>query len=147
MTRSEYEARRRRLDEELHIAMDLLKAGHRARVQMLDLMWSTAVEGTATPSAPEPEPIPAAPPPPEPEVKFRRRGPGELVDEVIALLPRLGERFTKDDVENGLEEPADRASIYRVLRELEAAGWLWTEQSGKGRNPTIYGQTQRKTAD
>ncbi|HWM90513.1 MAG TPA: hypothetical protein VN493_07065 [Thermoanaerobaculia bacterium] len=132
MTRSEYEARRRRLDEELRVAMDLVKAGHQAQVQMLDLLWRTAKAAAAD------SPIPTAPPLPEPEPRPRRRGPGELMDEMMALLPQLPQLFTKDDVGKALSEPADRASLLRVLRELESAGWLRTESRGRGRYPTSY---------
>ena len=57
MTRSEYEARRRRLDEELRAVLEAVQAGHQARVQLLDLMWGMASTGT-----PEPEATPPAAP-------------------------------------------------------------------------------------
>ncbi|MFL6199722.1 MAG: hypothetical protein ACJ76J_11125 [Thermoanaerobaculia bacterium] len=137
MTRSEYEARRRRLDEELRIVLEAVQAGHQARVQLLELMW-----GMSNTGAPEPEAPPAAAPmPPEPEPRPRRRGAGELLDELMEILPRLPERFTKDDIESALKEPADRASLFRLLRELERNGWIRTETPGRGRNPAVYRQT------
>jgi len=60
------------------------------------------------------------------------------MEEVEEILPQLPALFTKADVEKALEEPADRASLYRVLQELEQAGWLKTETPGRGRNPTVY---------
>ena len=128
MTRDEYEVRRRRLDEEMRAAIELVKAGHQAQVQALDVFWRTS--GGA---APEPE----APPPPEPR-RPRRRGVGELREEVKEILPRLPALFTKDDVEKALTEPADRASLFRVLQELEEEGRIKTEAPGRGRNPTVY---------
>lgn len=136
MTRNEYEARRRRLDDELRAAMELLKAGHQAQVQMLDLLWKLSTEGTAVSTAP------TAPPPPEPQRRPRRRGPGELLDEVIELLPRLPETFTKDDVAQALAEPADRSSLFRALQELQRAGWFKLDQPGQGRYPTVFRQRQ-----
>lgn len=130
MTRSEYEAQRRRLDEEMRTAIELVKAGHQAKIQVLDLVLTMSGEGI-------PEPV-AAPPPLEPEPRPRRRGAGELLDEVAEIVPRLPALFTKDDVENALKEPADRASLYRVLQELEQDGWFKTETFGRGRNPTVY---------
>ncbi len=130
MTRSEYEAQRRRLDEEMRVAIEMVKAGHQAKIQVLDLMLTMSGEGT-------PEPV-AAPPPPEPESRSWRRGAGELMGEVQEILPRLPALFTKADVEKALEEPADRASLYRVLQELEQAGWFKTETFGRGRKPTVY---------
>lgn len=141
MTRNEYEARRRRLDEELRAAMELLKAGHLAQVQMLDLLWKMATDGTEIPTTP------ATPPPPAPQRRPRRRGRGELVDEVIDLLPRLPEVFTKDDVEQALAEPADRSSLFRVLQELQGSGWFKLDRPGQGRYPTAYRQTRRAKRD
>ncbi|HEX5716879.1 MAG TPA: hypothetical protein VF179_12020 [Thermoanaerobaculia bacterium] len=130
MTRSEYEAQRRRLDEEMRVAIEMVKAGHQAKIQVLDLMLTMSGEGT-------PEPV-AAPPPPEPEPRLRRRGIGELLEEVAKIMPRLPVLFTKDDVEKELAEPTDRASLYRALRELEEDGWHTTETPGRGRNPAVY---------
>ena len=130
MTREEYEARRRRLDEEMRAAVELVKAGHQAQVQALELLWRMSGEGAAEPTPP---------PPPEPR-RPRRRGVGELRKEVDEMLPRLPALFTKDDVEKALQEPADRASLFRVLQELEEQGWIKTEAPGRGRNPTVYRQ-------
>jgi hypothetical protein len=134
MTRSEYEARRRRLDEELRAVQEAVQAGHQARVQLLDLMWSMSNTGTPEPEAPPP----AAPEPPEPEPRPRRRGAGELLDCILEILPGLPELFTKDDIEKALGERIDRASLFRILRELERDGWLRTETPGRGRYPTVY---------
>lgn len=130
MTREEYEARRRRLDEELRAAVELLKAGHQAQVQALDLLWRISTDGAAAPD-PSPALPPAAP-------RSRRRGPGELLHEVTAILPQLPESFTKDDVSRVLSDPPDRSSLFRVLRELEVAGRVRVERYGGGRIPTVY---------
>jgi hypothetical protein len=133
MTRSEYEARRRRLDEELRAVLEAVQAGHQARVQLLELMWGMFSKGMAEPEAP-----PAvAPKPPEPEPRPKRRGAGELLDRILALS-ELPDLFTKDDVERELGERIDRASLLRVLRELEQHGLLRIETRGRGRNPTVY---------
>ena len=131
MTRSEYEARRRRLDEEMCVAIALVKAGHQAQVQALDVFWRTSGEGALEPEAP---------PPPEPQAGPRRRGAGELRGEVEEILLQLPETFTKTDVEKRLKEPADRASLYRVLQELQKDGWIKAEDFGRGRNPAVYRQ-------
>ena len=130
MIREEYEARRRRLDEELRAAIEMLKAGHQAQVQALDLLWRISTDGSAAPD-PFPVPAPAAP-------KGRRRGAGELLQEVLAILPRLPEMFTKDDVLRALPDPPDRSSLFRVLQELEVTGRLRVESYGSGRLPTVY---------
>jgi hypothetical protein len=131
MTRSEYEARRRQLDEEMRAAIELVKAGHQAQVQALELVWRRSEEGKE-------EPMP--PPPPEAEARPRRRGAGKLREEVMDILPRLPDLFTKDDVEKVLKEPADRASLFRVFQELEEDDLIKTEAPGRGRHPTVYRQ-------
>jgi len=130
MTRDEYEARRRRLDDELRSAMEMLKAGHQAQVQALDLLWRISTDGATAPS-----PSPAVP---APAPKARRRGPGELLQEVIAILPQLPEQFTKDDVVKALSDPPDRSSLFRVLQELVLTGRLQMESYGGGRLPSVY---------
>lgn len=137
MTRDEYEARRRRLDEELRAGMEMLKAGHQAQVQALDLLWRIATDGTVAPD-PSPALPPAAP-------KSRRRGPGELLYEVIAVLPQLPEPFTKDDVSRALSDPPDRSSLFRVLQELELTGRLSVESYGSGRLATVYRRAAPQT--
>jgi hypothetical protein len=121
MTRSEYEARRRRLDEELRAVLEAVQAGHQARVQLLELMWGMSSTGVSEPQAPPPAP-PMAPIPPETEPRPRRRGAGELRDGILEILPGLPELFTKDDIEKALGERIDRASLLRILRELEQDG-------------------------
>ncbi len=138
MTRSEYEARRRRLDEELRAVLEAVQAGHQARVQLLELMWGMSSTGVLEPQAPPPVP----PKLPEEEPRPRRRGAGELMDGVLEILPGLPELFTKDDIEKALGERIDRASLLRILRELEEDGWLRTETLGRGRYPTVYRRMQ-----
>ncbi len=134
MTRDEYEARRRRLDEELRAALEMLKTGHQAQVQALDLLWRMSSESGVPPPAPV---SPWESSPSEPRAA-RRRPAGALYDEVAAALPGLPERFTKDDVAQILTETPDRASLFRALRTLEEEGLLRIETFGRGRNATIY---------
>lgn len=141
MTRSEYEALRRRLDEELRAVLDAVQAGHQARVRLLDLMWSMSGTGAGSPEPAAAPPLPASPPEPRP----RRRGPGQLLDAILEVLPGLPELFSKDDIERAVGERIDRASLFRILRELERDGWLRTETPGRGRHPTVY--RKRGTAE
>ena len=136
MKRNEYEQRKRILDDQLRIALDLVHAGHRAQLQMLELLWRTS-EGEA-PEAPEapplPEPLEAEPsPPPRP-----RRGAGELYDEIVALLPQLAEDFTKHDVTRCLGHSPDRASVFRVLDTLKREGRIELKTPGSGQIPAVY---------
>ena len=131
MTRDEYEARRRRLGEELRAAIELAEEGYRARVRALDLAWQESAPGAPLPG-------------PEPSAKPRRqRRPGELYAEVLGLLPRLPELFTKEDLAPLFTDPPNRASLFRALQELVWNGVLHQEQRGQGRFATTYRQKPR----
>lgn len=128
MTRDEYEARRRRLGEELRAAVELAEEGYRARLRALDLAWQESAPGV---------PLPA--PAPEASARPRRpRRPGELYAEILGLLPRLPEIFTKEDLAPLLSEPPNRASLFRALQELVWNGVLQPERRGQGRHATTY---------
>jgi hypothetical protein len=133
MTRDEYEARRRRLGEELRSAIELAEEGHRARVQALDLAWQAEVPGI---------PVPEASPQPAANLKRRRR-PGELYEEILGFLPQLPQVFSKEDLDPLLTDPPDRASLFRALKELVWNGLLEQEQRGRGRYATTYRQTKQ----
>lgn len=83
---------------------------------------------------------------PRPAAPARRRcqpwwrAPGALVDEVPEV-------FTKDDAARALSAPTDRSSLFRVLQELQASGWLKLDRAGQGTFPTAYPQTRRAKGD
>lgn len=126
MTRQEYEERRRRLDEELRAAQELLEASHRAQVRALDRLWTALTEGSAVPST--------APP----AEKRERRPPLSLHDAIFRVLDRLPEVFTKDDVCEALGESPDRRALHRVLHNLILDGWLEIQDRGRARIPASY---------
>lgn len=131
MTREEYEARRRRLGEELRAAIELAEEGYRARMRALDLAWQGSAPDASLPAE-------------EPAAQGRRpRRAGELYAEVLGLLPRLPERFTKDDLAPLFTDPPNRASLFRVLKELTWDGVLHQERRGQGRYATTYRQQPR----
>ncbi|HYN20052.1 MAG TPA: hypothetical protein VE078_03755 [Thermoanaerobaculia bacterium] len=140
MTREEYEARRRRLDEELRVAIELVEQGHRARVQSLDLAWHASASGAPTPPVEGPAP-PAVPELPG-KAKRRRRS-GELYGEIIGLLPQLPETFSKEELAPLFTDPPDRASLFRVLQEMTWNGVLELARRGRGRDATTYRRAPR----
>jgi hypothetical protein len=143
MKRNEYEQRKRILDEQLRTALDLVHAGHRAQLQILEMLWRTS-EGEAevgpvaeTPEAPPlPEPLEAALPP-SPPPKQRRAAHGLYFD-VLEALPQLPEDFTKNDVLRCLGYSPDRASLFRVLDTLDREGLIELKSRGSGKIPTTY---------
>ncbi|HEX6911971.1 MAG TPA: hypothetical protein VF142_16335 [Longimicrobium sp.] len=131
MTRDEYEAHRRRLGEELRVAVELAEEGYRARVRALDLAWQESAPGAPVPSL-------------EPPARSRsQRRPGELYAAVLGLLPQLPELFTKDDLAPLFTDPPNRASLFRALQELTRDGVLRQERRGQGRLATTYRQKPR----
>lgn len=144
MTREQYEQRKRRLEEQLRAGIQLLESAYQAQVRALDLVWMLqAEEGSAGLSGEEERtsPPPAPAPAPARQGRPRRRGPGELEDNLHEALPRLPETFTRADVCAALGYEPDRGSLYRALQELTQGGFARVESSGSGRLPTIYRKT------
>lgn len=148
MTREQYEQRKRRLEEQLRAGIQLLESAHQAQVRALDLVWMLQAEelaaGLADESAalvsPEPAPAPAPAkrePLPAPSLP-RRRGPGDLEEDVRAALSRLPDRFTRGDVCTALGYKPDRGGLYRILQGLAQKGSVSIKSVGSGRRATVY---------
>ena len=146
MKRNEYEQRKRILDEQLRTALDLVHAGHRAQLQILELLWRTsegeATEATEAPPLPEPleAPLPSGPPPKQ------RRAAHELYFDVVERLPQLPEDFTKNDVLRCLGHSPDRASLFRVLETLQKEGAVELKALGGGKKATIYSKKHNEAS-
>lgn len=141
MTRDEYEQRKQRLDEQLRAGIELLQAAHQRQVRALDVLWMTGgEEGVKIPllaEAPAAAPLPVPPPAPP----RARRGAGELFSEVLEALANVPEVFTRSHVCAQLGYEPDRGSLYRVLQELIAEGFLALQLRGQGRTPARYRKT------
>lgn len=137
MKRDEYEQRKRILDQQLRTALDLVHAGHRAQIQMLEMLWRTSeAEGEPTPTAEPPEAPPlqeTAPPPSK-----QRRGAHSLYFDIVEALPQLPQDFTKHDILRCLGYSPDRASLFRVLETLQKEGAIELRSKGAGKIPATY---------
>lgn len=133
MTRDEYEARKRRLEEELRSGMELLHAAFQTQFRALELVWMGASG----------EPAAAIPPPPAaPETKRpARRSVGEVYSDLAAALPSLPETFDRGDICRAIGYEPDRVALYRLLRELVRDGTLRIQDRGEGRKATKYSRT------
>ena len=141
MTQNEYEHYRRRLDEQLHSGIELLKAAHAQQVHALELVWkmgSSEEPVRAVASAPPAEATPVAPAAPAQPSRPTRRGAWELTHDIKAALPRLPEVFDRKAVIQALGYDPDRSSLYRILRELAYEGVIIQVSIGEGRVPTTY---------
>lgn len=145
MTREEYEQRKRRLEEQLRAGIELLEVGYREQMRALELIWrARSQEGMApaAPAVPETTPPPAvqgeAPGPAPAAPPKRRRGAGELLEEVVEALDSLPEVFDHNQVCAVLGYQPDRSSLFRIFRELTSEDILAVEKFGRGRVATKY---------
>ena len=137
MTRDEYEARKRRLEDELRSGMELLQAAFQTQFRALEMVWMGA-SGEPV-SIPQAAPAPAAAPPPEaPEAKRPRRSVGEVYTDLLTALPSLPEIFDRGDICRAIGYEPDRVALYRLLRELVQDGKLRVQVRGEGRKATKY---------
>lgn len=166
MTRSEYEQRRRALEQQFQADLEMLRAAHQVRLRSLDQLWHTLGEGAASPPPPEGDGIPvsvpigtrtgigtqsgigrAAPPAKAGPV---RRGYGVIGGEVEEALSRLPEVFDKAALirELGYEPP--RSTLHRMLQDLALAGKIAVVAYSEGRVRTRYrkvgGNPERREA-
>lgn len=136
MDQGEYQRLRRQLDEELRVGLEMLQAGHRAKVEALDAKWQEEPEPVpaSLPATPEPQPEPVTSAP-------SRRGrleAGELLNDVGAALALMGDEFLKTDLCRALGYEPHRSSLYRALRGLERDGILEIRTQGLGRRASFY---------
>lgn len=143
MNQGEYQRLRRQLDEDLRVGMEMLHAGHQAKVDALDARWQEE-PGPAPASRPatsEPEPEPVTPAPSE----RKRLEAGELLNDVEAALALMGDQFLKTDLCRALGYEPHRSSLYRALRELERNGILEIQSQGLGRRASFYRKIRQPT--
>lgn len=133
MDESEYERRRRALEETYQADLALVQAAHAARLRSLEALRTSPAARPQEPSAAEtPAVQPAAPPPPP---AFQRPDLRTAVEEI---LPRLPAVFDKKDVAAALGWTPNRSSLQRVLTDMEEDGFLEFLETSGGRKPSRY---------
>ena len=125
MKRSEYEQRRRALEETFEAEIATVRAAQEIRRRAFEAIWRADLEDDEPPEAPA---VPPAPPPP----------PVDLTTALEEILPRLPDAFDKHDVVRLLGWSPPRASLFRFLQNLVLGGRLTVERYGAGRTSTIY---------
>lgn len=128
MKRSEYERRRRALEETLEGELATLRAAHQIRLRSLEALWLADPEEDAPPQTP------AAPPMPPPS----RPALPQISVALEEILPRLPEVFDKGDVVRLLGWSPSRATLHRVLGNLVFERRLTIESFGGGRISNKY---------
>ena len=136
MTRSEYERRKQRIEEQLRAGIELMESAYRAQIRALDLVWMVQAEEDAEAPLPPPAQEPLRPPD-----KPRRRSAPEVDADVREAFARLPETFTRRDVCEALGYEPDRGALYQSLQLLTRSGALRVESPGRGQRATIYRKT------
>ncbi|HVG06364.1 MAG TPA: hypothetical protein VNM67_01585 [Thermoanaerobaculia bacterium] len=134
MTRDEYEARKRRLEEDLRSGMELLQAAFQTQFRALEMVWMGASgEPISTPQG-----AGAVPPEPPEAQRPARRRLQEICDDISTALPTLPEVFDRGDICRAIGYQPDRVALYRLLTDLVRDGGLRIESRGEGRKATKY---------
>ncbi|HXU30680.1 MAG TPA: hypothetical protein VN851_08905 [Thermoanaerobaculia bacterium] len=145
LTREEYEAHRRRIEEQHQTTIAISDAARLAQIRALDLVWLASgaggvpllpqIEGLAFGAtrllgdgsvAAEPgfsEELPSVPP---------RRGAWGVMDDIERVYEDLPEIFDHHDLNRVLGHPVDRGAARRNLKLLIDDGVLAPEEDGGG---------------
>ena len=132
MNSEEYERRKRLLDERLRADLELIRAGHEARLRALDaLRDGSRGETPATLETQTAETQTGA----APVVPAVRRG---SVHDVLNVFSQLPEVFDKADVVRVLGYVPHRATLNRAWDQLIQKGKIVMAHHSQGRRPTVY---------
>jgi hypothetical protein len=144
MRHSEYEQRRRALEEQYLADAELLRAAYQAKLRALEMLWLVSPDVSVlpsrsprllsgeTPALPVQSPAPALPPPPPPLPR------GQFLAELVAALPSLPEVFDCEDIERALGYKPSRPTLNRAFSILREAQRIVVEVAGHASRPTSY---------
>ncbi len=153
MDPSEHERWKQHLEEELEAAFDLVRAGFRAQMRVLDQIhlanqpreaalgaFPSSLPDSHSPLPPavhRSETQPPAPPANLPAARKRRRG-GEVIGQVCDVLDTLPEVFDRQDLLAALPSRPHDNTLYAALHQLARQGWIKVEEKGWGSRSTRY---------
>ncbi len=147
MRDDEYRKLRRALEEQREADLELIRAGYRAKLHALDMLWeSPRVPGErALPAAPETQPRAETQKPAETQspaatesVTYQTILVNSVQEEVEKALPRLPDVFDKLDIVRTLGWEPHRATLHRALATLQAEKKIAVQSHSRGRHPTRY---------
>jgi len=145
MRDEEYRKLRRALEEQREADLELIRAGYRAKLHALDMLWERppASDEPALPAARETEPgsetrtvetqSPAAAEPATQTILIN-----SVQEEIEKILPRLPEVFDKLDIVRLLGWTPHRATLHRALTTLQAEQKIAIQSRSRGRNLARY---------
>jgi hypothetical protein len=147
MRDDEYRKLRRALEEQREADLELIRAGYRAKLHALDMLWER-------PSIPGERVLPA-PPATQPRIETQKpaEAPGpagaesvtyktilvnSVQEEVEKALPLLPDIFDKFDLVRTLGWEPRRATLHRALTTLQAEKKIAVHSISRGRHPARY---------
>lgn len=155
MQHNEYERRRRGIEEQLQADLELIRAGHQAKLRALELLWlassgeerlddtsvTLASAETQTtlktpPSVTQPEPEDTAAPPAPILPQARRRG--DILADILSTFPHLPEVFDRSHVVHLLGYAPSRPSLHRAWSQLLEEKKVVVERYADGPKPQIF---------
>ncbi len=135
----EYEERKRALAEQLHADLELVRAGHQARVRALEALWLASPLEEAPPATSETQSsetqTPSETQAPPPGRVFER---GEVLENIEEALSHLPEIFDKPELVRVLGYAPPRATLHRAVQQLLSDRKIAVESFSIGRQPTVY---------
>jgi hypothetical protein len=132
MRHEEYERRKRALEAQLQLDIELLREGHQAKLRALESLWTASTEAASAGGSLAPGPSET----PRTVAPAGRRG--QAPADVEAVLPGLPEEFDKGDVVRALGYEPPRSTLYRVFSELLMEKRIAVVRSSNGRLQTRY---------
>lgn len=158
MRHGEFERRRRALERQLEEDLELVRAGYRAKLRALEMLWLASPGEDEAGAEPAPSVggdhriVEEAPQEPgetaaASETPLRSETPaapspvlhrGDVLRGVRAALHRLPEEFDKQDIVRALGYNPPRATLYCAICQLKLDGKIATQEYSDGRNLTKY---------
>jgi leucyl aminopeptidase (aminopeptidase T) len=147
----EYRKLRRALEEQREADLELIRAGYRAKLHALDMLWEgPPVRGErALPAAAETRTRAETQKPGE--TQGETQGPAatgtvtsksilvnSVQEEIEKALPRLPDVFDKFDIVRTFGWEPHRATLHRALATLQEEKKIAVESHSRGRHPTRY---------
>jgi hypothetical protein len=134
MTQSEYERRRRLLEEQLQAALDMVRSGYEIAFRALEELreeraagernGAKAAAGTTRPASAQP--------------RHSRLPINQWQDDLESALPTLPEVFTKADLVRALGYQPARGTLLRIFDKLLLERRITVVKASDGGKPTTY---------
>lgn len=135
MQRSEFESRKREIEERLEEDLELVRASYRARLRALETLFSAAQDKT-------PGEEPRQQPPASARIKAVEPQ-RDVLGELDGLWDKVPAEFDKRDLYRILGYQPHRATLGRVISQLLQGGEIIIVKHSDGRHLTKYRKVEK----